>query len=155
MSVKNEEVQQLYSELLALQSEYEKQSILYENLRSQIDALKALAKDYETTINELEDLEEGKEALVPMGSVLVKANLHGSVLVPLGANFYITMKPSDAIEKLKEYKKKVEEDIKFLENELAKLSQNIASLETRINEITLKLRSMQTVSTTNKENKKE
>jgi len=149
-----EELQQLYSELLALQSEYEKQLILYENLRSQVDALKALAKDYEITINELEELKEGKEALVPMGSVLVKANLHEKVLVPLGANFYNAMKPSEAVEKIKEYKKKVEEDAKLLENELAKISQNIAALETKISELSAKLKAAQ-VPTPTKEAKKE
>ena len=142
MSAK-EDVQQLYSELLALQSEYEKQLILYENLKSQIDALRALAKDYETTINELEELKEGKEALVPMGAVLVKANLHEKVLVPLGANFYSTMKPQEAIEKLKEYKNKVEEEARMLEGEMGKLAKNIAAIEAKINELATKLKSMQ------------
>ena len=123
------------SELQALQRQYEQLRALQTTLAVELERLKGAIQDADVAIKELEQLKEEKEALVPLGPVLVKAKLQTKALYPLGANVYLATTPEDAAKRLEENKKKIEEEMKLLEAELAKVSQALASIEAKVAEI--------------------
>ena len=131
MSVPKEKLE----ELQRLQAEYERLRALQTTLTLEVERLAKFKTDTELAIKELEELGEGREALVPLGPVLVKSKLEPSVLYPLGANIYLKTDPKDAKKRLDEKKKEVEEELKLLQAELAKVGKAMSSIEAKVAEI--------------------
>ncbi len=123
-------------ELQALQVEYEQLKNLQTTLALQLESLKSEITETDLAIKELQQLkEEEKDALVPMGPVLVKAKLQKKVLYPLGADVFVALSSEEAAKKLEERKKNLEEQLKVLEAELAKVNQALASIEAKVAEV--------------------
>ncbi|UXD22469.1 hypothetical protein IPA_05095 [Ignicoccus pacificus DSM 13166] len=125
----NKEISQ---EALQLLAQYEQLKGLVTALANELEKQKLTLEDINVTLKELEKLEGKKEGLVPLGVVLSKAEISDEVLVPIGANYYVSMKAKDAIEKVKELKKIYEENVKNTEKNLNELLAALSAIEGKL-----------------------
>jgi len=123
------------AELQALQVQYEQLKALQTALAVELERVRRELQDAEVAEKELAELKEEKESLIPMGPVFVKATLKTKVLYPLGANVFLATSPEDAVKRLEERKKALQEEGKVLEAELGKVSQALASIEAKVAEL--------------------
>lgn len=110
-------------------------------LQRAIENLVAMARDAEITMNELNQLKRGEkpiELLVPLGSlVYIRAKLEklDSVILNIGAGVYRELKVDDAISRINEYIKNLNDEILKLTNTYNQVTARISELERELSKV--------------------
>ncbi|ALU12402.1 hypothetical protein EYM_03390 [Ignicoccus islandicus DSM 13165] len=120
------------AEIYALVYEYQNLKKLAEILGSEIEKKRIDLSEVNVALDEINNLRESVEALVPLGPVFVKGTLTNKVIVPIGSNYFVAMKPDEAKQKLNEIKAVLEKQIKELEGKLNEVLTKISSIESQL-----------------------
>lgn len=120
------------AEAYALLSELRNLNELVAAINLEIKNKSIELNEVDLTIKEMDELDEAKDSLIPLGPVYVKGSLSKEVIVPIGASYLVKMSPEEAKKKLGEVKERIEKELKELEKSREELLKKISSIESQL-----------------------